>query len=82
MGSKTNAVRLIQQAGIPCREAWYDFDENDLSDYETELVLYRDIFDMEDPENDYRYLFGNAGGELKIISYLKFYFKYVIEKLF
>ena len=31
MGSKTNAVRLIQQAGIPCREAWYDFDENDLS---------------------------------------------------
>ena len=57
-------------------------DENDLSDYETELVLYRDIFDMEDPENDYRYLFGNAGGELKIMSYLKFYFKYVIEKLF
>ena len=31
MALKTNAVRLIQQAGIPCREAWYDFDENDLS---------------------------------------------------
>ena len=31
MASKTNAVRLVQQAGIPCREAWYDFDENDLS---------------------------------------------------
>lgn len=57
-------------------------DENDLSDYETELVFFRDIFDMEDPENEYRYLYGNAGGELKILSYLKFYFKYVIEKLF
>ena len=31
MASKTNAVRLVQQAGISCREAWYDFDENDLS---------------------------------------------------
>ena len=31
MVSKTNAVRIVQQAGIPCREAWYDFDENDLS---------------------------------------------------
>lgn len=30
MASKTNAVRLIQLAGIPCREAWYEFDENDL----------------------------------------------------
>ena len=31
MATKTNAVRLIQQAGISCREAWYPFDENDLS---------------------------------------------------
>ena len=31
MASKTNAIRLVQQAGISCREAWYDFDENDLS---------------------------------------------------
>ena len=31
MASKTNAVRLVQQAKIPCREAWYDFDDNDLS---------------------------------------------------
>ena len=31
MASKTNAVRLVQQAQIPCREAYYDFDENDLS---------------------------------------------------
>lgn len=30
MGSKTNAVRLIQQAGIPCRESFYEYDENDL----------------------------------------------------
>ena len=31
MATKTNAVRLIQQAGIPCREAFYEFDEQDLS---------------------------------------------------
>lgn len=31
MAEKTNAVRLIQQAKIPCREAFYDYDESDLS---------------------------------------------------
>ena len=31
MSTKTNAVRLVQQAGIPCREAFYEFDENDLN---------------------------------------------------
>ena len=31
MASKTNAVRLVQQAGIACREAFYEFDENDLT---------------------------------------------------
>lgn len=31
MASKTNAIRIVQQAGIPCREAFYEFDENDLN---------------------------------------------------
>ena len=31
MATKTNAVRLVQQAKIPCREHFYDFDENDLN---------------------------------------------------
>lgn len=31
MSAKTNAVRLVQQANIPCREAFYDFDVNDLN---------------------------------------------------
>ena len=31
MATKTNAVRLIQQAGVACREAFYEFDENDLN---------------------------------------------------
>ena len=31
MATKTNAVRLIQQAGISCCEAFYEFDENDLN---------------------------------------------------
>lgn len=31
MSTKTNAVRLVQQAGIPYREEFYEFDENDLN---------------------------------------------------
>lgn len=31
MAVKTNAVRLVQQAGIPCKETFYTFDENDLN---------------------------------------------------
>ncbi len=31
MASKTNAVRIVEQAGIPCRECFYDYDEKDLS---------------------------------------------------
>ena len=31
MATKTNAVRLIQQAKIPCREEFYDFDPDDLN---------------------------------------------------
>ena len=31
MASKTNAVRLAEQANIPCRECFYEYDEKDLS---------------------------------------------------
>lgn len=31
MASKTNAVRLVQQAGITCRETFYEYDEKDLN---------------------------------------------------
>lgn len=31
MATKTNAVRLVQQAGFLCKEAFYDYDENDLN---------------------------------------------------
>ena len=31
MASKTNAIRLVQQAGISCREEFYEFDEKDLN---------------------------------------------------
>lgn len=31
MAEKTNAIRLVQQAGISCREAFYQYDESDLS---------------------------------------------------
>ncbi len=31
MATKTNAIRLVQQANIPCRESFYEFDEKDLN---------------------------------------------------
>ena len=31
MATKTNAVRLVELAGIPCKEAFYEYDENDLN---------------------------------------------------
>lgn len=31
MASKTNAIRLVSQAGFTCKEAFYDYDEKDLS---------------------------------------------------
>ena len=31
MASKTNAVRLVEQANIPCREFFYEYDEQDLN---------------------------------------------------
>ena len=31
MADKTNAIRLVQQSKISCREAFYEFDEKDLS---------------------------------------------------
>ena len=31
MASKTNAVRLVEQAGISCKEQFYEYDENDLN---------------------------------------------------
>lgn len=31
MASKTNAVRLVEQAKIPCREGFYEYDEKDLN---------------------------------------------------
>lgn len=31
MATKTNAVRIVEQAQIPCREHFYEFDEKDLN---------------------------------------------------
>lgn len=31
MSGKTNAVRLVNQAGIACKECFYEYDENDLN---------------------------------------------------
>ena len=31
MPSKTNAIRIVNQAKIPCQEAYYEYDESDLN---------------------------------------------------
>ena len=31
MAAKTNAVRLVEQAKIPCRECFYEFDPDNMS---------------------------------------------------
>jgi len=31
MATKTNAVRMVEQAGFPCEEAYYNYDESDLN---------------------------------------------------
>jgi len=39
MATKTNAVRLVQQAQIPCREAFYEYDENNLNGNHAAVAL-------------------------------------------
>ncbi len=41
MAKKTNAVRLVEQAGISCQEHFYEFDENDLSGFHAAEALGR-----------------------------------------
>ena len=41
MAKKTNAVRLVEQAKIPCREHFYAYDENDLSGMHAAEALNR-----------------------------------------
>lgn len=40
MATKTNAVRLVQQAKISCQEAFYEFDEKDLSGIHAAQALH------------------------------------------
>ena len=42
MAKKTNAVRLVEQAKILCREHFYDYDENDLNGMHAAEALGRD----------------------------------------
>ena len=42
MAKKTNAVRLVEQAKIPCQEHFYDYDENDLNGMHAAEALGRD----------------------------------------
>lgn len=39
MSAKTNAVRLVEKAGIPYEEKFYDYDESDLSGTHAAQVL-------------------------------------------
>lgn len=39
MATKTNAVRLVVQAGFPCKEEFYAFDESDLNGNHAALAI-------------------------------------------
>ena len=39
VATKTNAVRIVEQAGFPCEEAWYEYDENDLNGNHVAMAL-------------------------------------------
>ncbi len=39
MASKTNAVRIVQSAHIPCRESFYEYDEKDLSGHHAAAAI-------------------------------------------
>lgn len=57
-------------------------DENDFSDYETDVIFYRDIFDMTDEKVYNRYLLNNAGGNGDIPKVIKYGIKFIIDKIF
>lgn len=50
MAGKTNAIRIVEQAKIPCREDFYEYDENDLSGVHAAKAL------DENPEQVYKTL--------------------------
>lgn len=39
LATKTNAVRLVEQAGFSCKEAFYQYDENDLNGNHAAVAL-------------------------------------------
>ena len=39
MSAKTNAIRLVEKAGIPYEEKFYEYDESDLSGIHAAQVL-------------------------------------------
>ena len=41
MADKTNAVRLVEKAGIPCRESFYEFDEKDLNGNHAAAAIHK-----------------------------------------
>ncbi len=50
MAGKTNAIRIVEQAKIPCREDFYEYDESDLSGVHAAKAL------GENPEQVYKTL--------------------------
>jgi len=42
MSSKTNAVRLMEHAGLACSEAYYAYDENDLNGMHAAHAIHMD----------------------------------------
>ena len=51
--------------------------EKDLTSYETDVIFFRDYYDLEDEEMKLRFIFSNGDGERGTWERLKAYFKYI-----
>lgn len=51
--------------------------EKDLTSYETDVIFFRDYYDLEDEEMKLRFIFSNGDGERGTWERLKAFFKYI-----
>lgn len=57
-------------------------DEKDLTSYETDVIFYKDVFDMNDEKVYNRYQLNNAGGNGDIPKVIKYGVKFILDKIF
>lgn len=56
--------------------------ENDLSDYETDVIFFRDYYDLSDEKLYYRYVFNSDSPEFSFVDRIIAMFKYIFLSIF